>query len=99
MTPIAPGRFSITKGWPSESCNWTASTRAIWSGKAPGGNGTTDLTAALNRPAEFGVHVRGALNNGCTAEEIREVLLLVALYCGIPAANEAHRLAKEIIGD
>ena len=57
------------------------------------------MTAALNRPAEFGVHVRGALNNGCTAEEIREVLLLVALYCGIPAANEAHRLAKEIIGD
>lgn len=39
----------------------------------------------------------GALNNGCTPEEIREVLLLVALYCGIPAANEAHRIALDVI--
>src|SRR5258708_27411257 len=53
------------------------------------------MTAALNRPAEFGVHVRGARANGCSAEEIREVLLLVAMYCGIPAANDAHRLAVE----
>ena len=55
------------------------------------------ITAALNRPQEFRVHVSGALANGCTAEEIREVLLLVALYCGIPAANEAHRIAYEAI--
>jgi len=53
------------------------------------------MTAALNRPAEFSVHVKGALANGCTPEEIREVLLLIALYCGIPAANDAHRLAVE----
>src|SRR2546421_10158649 len=56
------------------------------------------MTAALNRPAEFSVHVRGALNNGCTPEEIREVALLVALYCGISAANDAHRLAEEALG-
>src|SRR5256885_8063291 len=56
------------------------------------------MTAALNRPAEFGVHVRGARANGCSAEEIREVLLLIAMYCGIPAANDAHRLAVEAMG-
>ena len=55
------------------------------------------MTAALNRPQEFRVHMNGALNSGCTPEEIREVLLLVALYCGIPAANEAHRIALEVI--
>lgn len=55
------------------------------------------ITAASNRPQEFRVHVNGALNNGCTPEEIREALLLVALYCGIPAANEAHRIAYEVI--
>ena len=56
------------------------------------------MTAALNRPAEFSVHAKGAVSNGCTPEEIREVLLLVALYCGIPAANDAHRLAVEALG-
>ena len=53
------------------------------------------MNAAINRAAEFKVHVNGALNNGCTPEEIREVCLLVALYAGIPAANDAHRLALE----
>ncbi len=57
------------------------------------------ITAASNRPQEFRVHMNGALNNGCSPEEIREVLLLVALYCGIPAANEAHRIAYEIINE
>jgi 4-carboxymuconolactone decarboxylase len=56
------------------------------------------MTAALNRPHEFSVHVRGALANGCTPEELREVLLLIALYCGIPASNDAHRLVLEILG-
>jgi 4-carboxymuconolactone decarboxylase len=56
------------------------------------------MTAALNRPAEFSVHAKGAVTNGCTPEEIREVLLLVAMYCGIPAANDAHRLAAEALG-
>ena len=55
------------------------------------------ITAATNRPQEFRVHMKGALANGCTPAEIREVLLLVALYCGIPAANEAHRIAHEMI--
>jgi len=57
------------------------------------------MTAAINRPAEFKVHVNGALNNGCTREEIREVLLLIALYCGIPASNDAHRIALEIFAE
>jgi 4-carboxymuconolactone decarboxylase len=55
------------------------------------------MMAAANRPAELRVHLKGALTNGRTPEEIREVLLLVALYCGIPAANEAHRAAVEVL--
>jgi len=57
----------------------------------------TKSLAAIGRAAELRVHVNGALTNGCTAEEIREVLLLVALYCGIPAANEGHRIAYEVL--
>lgn len=57
------------------------------------------ITAALNRPAEFRVHVQGCLANGCSPDEIREVLLLVALYCGIPAANDAHRIAFEVFNE
>jgi 4-carboxymuconolactone decarboxylase len=53
------------------------------------------LLSALNRPHEFKVHVKGALTNGCTKEEIREVLLQVAVYCGMPAGVEAFRLARE----
>ena len=53
------------------------------------------MTAAINRPAEFKVHMNGALNNGCTPDEIREVCLTVALYAGIPAAIDAHRIALE----
>lgn len=55
------------------------------------------ITAASNRPAELRVHVQGALANGCTPEQIREVLLLVTMYCGIPAGNESHRVAYEVI--
>ena len=73
----------------------------VWSRKGLA-DGTRSLamlgiTAAINRPAEFRVHVQGALANGCTPEEIREILLLVAMYCGIPAANDAHRIAHEVI--
>jgi len=57
------------------------------------------MNAAINRAAEFKVHVNGALNNGCTPDEIREVCLLVALYAGIPAANDAHRLALEVFAE
>jgi 4-carboxymuconolactone decarboxylase len=55
------------------------------------------MMAAAAKPAELRVHVNGALQNGCTPEEIREILLLVALYCGIPTANEAHRAAIEVM--
>ena len=55
------------------------------------------MMAAAARPAELRVHLKGALKNGCTPEEIREILLLVALYCGIPAANEAHKAAVEVL--
>ncbi len=55
------------------------------------------MLSALNRPNEFKTHVRGALTNGCSREEIREVLLQVAVYCGMPAGVEAFRLAREAI--
>lgn len=55
------------------------------------------MMAASNRPNELRVHLRGALANGCTAIEIREVLLQVALYCGIPASLEAHHAVVEIL--
>jgi 4-carboxymuconolactone decarboxylase len=55
------------------------------------------MMAALGRPEELRVHVNGALENGCSAEQIQELLLLVALYCGTPAANEAHRVAFEVL--
>ena len=57
------------------------------------------ITAASNRPAEFRVHAKGALANGCTKEQIQDVLLLVAMYCGVPAAIETHRIAAEVFGD
>ncbi|MFF3567489.1 carboxymuconolactone decarboxylase family protein [Nocardia jiangxiensis] len=52
---------------------------------------------ALNRPKEFATHVRGAVTNGATHEEIREVLLQTAVYVGVPAAIEAFRIADEIL--
>jgi 4-carboxymuconolactone decarboxylase len=57
------------------------------------------MMAAAGKPAELRVHLKGALKNGCPAEEIREILLLVALYCGIPTANEAHKAAVEVLGE
>lgn len=55
------------------------------------------LLSALNRPHELKLHVRGALNNGVTPEEIREVLLQIAIYCGVPAALDSFRIAREVI--
>ena len=52
---------------------------------------------ALNRPHELETHLRGALNNGCTEEQIREVLLQAAVYCGFPAAVDSFRIARRII--
>ena len=51
------------------------------------------MLTALNRPHELRLHARGALNNGCTREEIRETLLQAAVYCGVPAALDAFRSA------
>jgi 4-carboxymuconolactone decarboxylase len=57
------------------------------------------MLSALNRPIEFKTHVKGALKNGCTKDEIREVLLQVAVYCGAPAGVEAFRLAREVFSE
>jgi 4-carboxymuconolactone decarboxylase len=55
------------------------------------------MLTALNRMTEFGVHVRGARRNGCTEQEIQEVLLQTAAYCGAPAALEAFRIAAKVL--
>jgi 4-carboxymuconolactone decarboxylase len=55
------------------------------------------MMAASSRPNELRVHLNGAVKNGCTPEQIQEVLLLLALYCGIPAANEAHTIATDVL--
>ena len=55
------------------------------------------MIAALNRAAEFELHVRGALRNGCTPDEIRDTLIQVAIYAGIPAGVEAFRIAKKVL--
>lgn len=57
------------------------------------------MISALNRPHEIKAHVRGALNNGVTKEEIREVFLQVAIYCGVPAAIDSFRIAKETFAE
>jgi 4-carboxymuconolactone decarboxylase len=57
------------------------------------------MMAAAGHPNELRVHLQGALKNGCRAEEIQEILLLVAMYCGIPSANEAHRIAVDVLRD
>ena len=53
------------------------------------------MISALNRPHEVKAHVRGAINNGLTKEDIQEVLLQVAIYCGVPAAVDSFRIARE----
>lgn len=57
------------------------------------------MLTALNRSHEFEVHVRGAIHNGCTIEEIRESLLHTAPYCGAPAALASFRIAERVIGE
>ncbi len=54
------------------------------------------MLSALGRSHELKLHVNGALNNGLTKEQIREVFLQVAIYCGVPAAVESFRCAKEV---
>ncbi|KUN81313.1 MULTISPECIES: carboxymuconolactone decarboxylase family protein [Streptomyces] len=57
------------------------------------------MISALNRPHELKVHVRGAVRNGVTKEQIREIFLQVAVYCGAPAALESFRLAREVFAE
>ncbi|MEE8454220.1 MAG: 4-carboxymuconolactone decarboxylase, partial [Limibaculum sp.] len=57
------------------------------------------MLTALNRPAELKLHLRGALRNGVTREEIRECLLQSAVYCGAPAALDAFRIAREMFAE
>ena len=58
---------------------------------------TLAMMIALNRADEFRLHLRGALNNGVSREEIQEVLLQTAIYCGVPAANAAFHIAQEVL--
>lgn len=57
------------------------------------------MLTALNRPHEVRLHLRGALRNGCAKEEIIEVLLQAAVYCGVPAAIDSVRIAKEVFAE
>ncbi|HXP88778.1 MAG TPA: 4-carboxymuconolactone decarboxylase [Bryobacteraceae bacterium] len=54
------------------------------------------MISALNRPHEVKMHIKGALNNGLTKNDIQEVFLQVAIYCGVPAAVDSFRLAREV---
>ncbi len=57
---------------------------------------TIAMMVALNREAELALHLRAAANNGVTRDEIKEVLMQTAIYCGVPAANSAFHLAQEV---
>ena len=57
---------------------------------------TIAMMVALNRADEFKLHVRAAFNNGVTRDEVKEVLMQAAIYCGVPAANTAFHLAEEV---
>jgi 4-carboxymuconolactone decarboxylase len=57
------------------------------------------MISALNRPHELKLHIRGALRNGLSREEIREVLLQVAVYCGVPAGMASFQLAREVFAE
>jgi len=57
------------------------------------------MLACLGRNHELKIHTKGAIRNGCTKDEIREVLLQVAIYCGVPAAVDSFRVAKEALAE
>jgi 4-carboxymuconolactone decarboxylase len=58
---------------------------------------TLSMLVALNRPEEFRMHVRAAVQNGVTPQDMKEVLLQSAIYCGLPAANSAFHVAEEVL--
>lgn len=55
------------------------------------------MLTALNRPAQLRSHIDGAITNGCTVVELREILLQTAVYCGLPAAGDAFKVAEEVL--
>ena len=57
------------------------------------------MLTALNRPHEIKMHVAGALNNGLTPDDIKEVFLQAAIYCGVPAAIDSFRIAREVFNE
>lgn len=57
------------------------------------------MLSALNRGAELKIHVKGALRNGCTKEQIREALIQAAIYCGVPTGAESFRIAREALAE
>jgi len=57
------------------------------------------MLSALNRPHELKMHIKGALTNGVSREEMREIFLQVAIYCGVPAAVDAFRTAREVLAE
>lgn len=57
------------------------------------------MISALNRPQELKLHIRGALRNGLTRDQIREIFLQVSIYCGIPAGLDSFRVAKEVFAE
>ena len=57
------------------------------------------MLTALNRPHEFEIHLRGALRNGVSAAEIKEILLQTAVYCGAPAALDSFRIARRVLAE
>jgi 3-oxoadipate enol-lactonase / 4-carboxymuconolactone decarboxylase len=77
--------------------------REIWTrpelGKREKSLITMAMLIALNRPSEFKMHVKAAFNNGVTVAEIKEVIMQSAIYCGLPAANDAFHLALEVFKD
>ena len=60
---------------------------------------TIAMMVALNRSEELKLHLRAAANNGVTRDEIKEVLLQTAIYCGVPAANSAFHMAEEVFAE
>ena len=60
---------------------------------------TLAMLIALNREGEIRLHLRGAMNNGVTRDEVKELFLQAAVYCGVPAANAAFRAAEEVFAD
>ena len=57
------------------------------------------ILAALNRSTEFATHFRAAIGNGCSTDELRETLIQIATYAGVPAGVEAFRIAKQVLAD